>query len=88
MRHQDNYKSQLQRVIKRSDWYRLILIEPILRSETYRHFKNNLKSGITSIDPEFPMTEWYRFLDQSFITLNLLRAERSNTELLKFAHLN
>ena len=36
-------------------------------------FKNHYKSGLASLDPDFPVQEWDRLLDQAFLTLNLLR---------------
>ena len=50
-------------------------------------FKNHFKAGLASIDPEFPMTEWDRLLEQCFLTLNLLRASRSNPNLSAHAYL-
>ena len=35
-------------------------------------FKNHFKAGIASLDPDFPITEWDRLLEQAFLTLNLL----------------
>ena len=35
-------------------------------------FKNHFKSGLASVDPNFPLSEWDRLLEQANITLNLL----------------
>ena len=35
-------------------------------------FKDHFILGICSIDPDFPMQNWYRLLEQAYITLNLL----------------
>ena len=40
--------------------------------------KNNFKSSISSLDLEFPISEWDRLLDESFLTLNLFRTASSN----------
>ena len=29
-------------------------------------FKNNLKAGLASVDPAFPVAEWDRLLQQAF----------------------
>ena len=36
-------------------------------------FKDHLIAGLSSMDSNMPMHLWYRFLPQSFLTLNLLR---------------
>ena len=36
-------------------------------------FKNHFVSGFSTTDPNFPVSEWDRLLDQATITLNLLR---------------
>ena len=40
-------------------------------------FKNHFKAGLASLDPQFPVSEWDRLLEQTFLTLNLLRASRN-----------
>ena len=50
-------------------------------------FKNHFKSGIASLDPDFPMSEWDRLLEQCFLTLNLLRGARLNPKLSAYAFL-
>ena len=39
-------------------------------------WKNHFKTGLAIADPNFPIKEWDRLLDQCDITLNLLRAAR------------
>ena len=50
-------------------------------------FKNHFKSGLASLDPDFPMREWDRLLNQAFLTLNLLRPSRINPALSAYAYL-
>ena len=50
-------------------------------------FKNHFKAGLSSVDPEFPMTEWDRLVEQCFLTLNLLRGARTNPKLSAYAYL-
>ena len=50
-------------------------------------FKNHFKAGIASLDPDFPISEWDRLLDQAFLTLNLLRSARSQPKLSAHAYL-
>jgi hypothetical protein len=38
-----------------------------------RTFKEDFVSGLSSVDPDFPMHLWYRPLTQAEIALNLLR---------------
>ena len=40
-----------------------------------------------SLDPDFPMAEWDRLLEQALLTLNLLRASRIQPHLSAYAHL-
>ena len=50
--------------------------------------KNHLKAGLATVDPNFPIKEWDRLIDQCEITLNLLRASRVNPKLSAYAYLN
>ena len=38
-------------------------------------FKNRLKAGLDSFDPDFPMSEWDHLVEESEFILNLFRAE-------------
>ena len=49
-------------------------------------FKNHFITGLCSLDPNFPIAEWDRLLDQCFLTLNLLRQSRLNNKLSAYAH--
>ena len=49
--------------------------------------KNHLKAGLVTVDPEFPIIEWDQLLEQSIITLNLLRAARANSKARNFCHI-
>ena len=44
-------------------------------------FKNHIKAGLASLDPDFPLSERDLLIEQSGLTLNLLRALRSNPKL-------
>jgi hypothetical protein len=49
-------------------------------------FKEHLKSGLATVDPDFPIHLWDRLLPQEEITLNLLRASRLHPQLSAAAH--
>ena len=44
-------------------------------------FKNHLLAGLASCDPNFPIREWDRLLEQCKLTINLLRNSRVNPNL-------
>ena len=50
-------------------------------------FKCHLKAGLATLDPNFPIHEWDRLIDQCELTLNLLRASRLNPKLSAWAYL-
>ena len=50
-------------------------------------FKNHFKTGLASVDPDFPISEWDRLLEQAFITLNLLQASHVHPKLSAYAYL-
>ena len=52
-----------------------------------RTFKNHFISGLCSVHPSFPMSEWDRLLPQAELSLNLLRASRVNPKLSSYAFL-
>jgi hypothetical protein len=52
-----------------------------------RTFKNHFVAGFSTTDPNFPVSEWDRLLDQATITLNLLRQSRVNPKLSAYAYL-
>ena len=46
-----------------------------------RTYKNHFISGLSSANPSFPLNLWDRLVEQSYITLNLLRGSRMNPKL-------
>ena len=50
-------------------------------------FKAHFIAGLSSLDPDFPVSEWDRLLNQAFLTLNLLRTARANPSLSAHAYL-
>ena len=50
-------------------------------------FKHHLKAGLASTDPNFPLSEWDRLLEQAIITLNLLRSSRTNPALSAYSYI-
>jgi hypothetical protein len=52
-----------------------------------RTFKEHFVTGLSSIDPTFPLRLWDRLLPQAEITLNLLRTSRLHPQLSAAAHL-
>jgi hypothetical protein len=54
--------------------------------QAIRTFKEHLKSGLATVDKEFPIHLWDRLLPQAEITLNLLRASRLHPQLYAAAH--
>ena len=50
-------------------------------------FKNHLLAGLASCDPNFPIREWDRLLEQCELTINLLRNSRVNPNLSSWAYL-
>ena len=47
-----------------------------------------MKEGLATVDPNFPLNEWDRLQEQGNITLNLLRASRSNPKLSLYAFIH
>ena len=52
-----------------------------------RTFKNHFIAGLASTDPNFPLNLWDRLIEQSYITLNLLRNSRMNPKLSAYAQI-
>ena len=44
-------------------------------------FKSHFIAGLSGLDPNFPIKQWDRLLEQSVLTLNLLRSARLNPKL-------
>jgi hypothetical protein len=51
-----------------------------------RTFKEHLKAGLATVDPDFPAHLWDRLLPQAEITMNLSRASRLHPQLSAAAH--
>jgi hypothetical protein len=49
-------------------------------------FKENVVSGLASVDPDFPLHLWDRLLPQAEMTLNLLHKSRQHPQLSAAAH--
>ena len=58
-----------------------------LAERAIQTYKNHFKAGLASVDPNFPLSEWDRLLDQANITLNLLRSARTNPLLSAYSYL-
>ena len=52
-----------------------------------RTFKNHFVAGLSTVHPEFPITEWDRLVPQAEMTLNMLRNSRMNPKLSAYAYL-
>ena len=51
-------------------------------------FKEHFKSGLASVNPNFPLSEWDQLIPQANITLNLLRSSRVNPKFSAYAHVH
>ena len=49
--------------------------------------ESHFKAGLASVDPNFPLTEWDRLVEQANITLNLLRSARTNPQLSAYTYM-
>ena len=58
-----------------------------LAERAIQTFKHHFKAGLASTDPNFPLSEWDRLLEQANITLNLLRSSRVNPKLSAYTYL-
>ena len=52
-----------------------------------RTYKNHFIAGLSSADPNFPLNLWDRLVEQSYITLNLLRGSRMNPKLSAYSQI-
>eukprot|EP00957_Ditylum_brightwellii_P105178 8017377-Ditylum_brightwellii.AAC.1 len=52
-----------------------------------RTFKEHFIAGLCTTDKDFPIRQWDELIEQTFITLNLLRTSRANPRLSPYAHL-
>ena len=58
-----------------------------LAERAIQTFKNHFIAILSSVDPAFPLSLWDYLLQQTNITLNLLRTARSNPKLSAYAYL-
>ena len=58
-----------------------------LAERAIQTYKAHFKAGLATCDENFPLSEWDRLIEQSNITLNLLRSSRSNPKLSAWAYL-
>ena len=58
-----------------------------LAERAIQTYKNHFKAGLASVNPNFPLSEWDRLLEQANITLNLLRAARTNPKLSAYTYI-
>ena len=83
--------SELQNAIEKSQVQYQLVPPHTHRANTAERaiqtFKNHFKSGLASLDPDFPVAEWDRLLDQAFLTLNQLRTATANPRLSAYAYL-
>ena len=49
-----------------------------LAERAIQTFKNHFKAGLSSLHPDFPITEWDRLLPEVFFTINLIRQTTAN----------
>ena len=58
-----------------------------LAERAIQTWKNHFKAGLASLNPNFPLAEWDRLLHQANVTLNLLRASRSNPKISAYTYI-
>ena len=58
-----------------------------LAERAIQSFKHHFKSGLCTVDPNFPVSQWDQLLEQAEITLNLLRNSNNNPKLSAHAYL-
>ena len=58
-----------------------------LAERAIQTFKSHFKSGLATCDPNFPLCEWDRLLPQAILTLNLLRASRTNPRISAYTYI-
>ena len=49
-----------------------------LAERAIQTFKSHFKAGLATCDPNYPLSEWDRLIEQAVLTLNLLRPSRFN----------
>ena len=58
-----------------------------LAEKAAQTFKSHCMAGLASLDPNFTLSEWDMLIPHAELTLNLLRAARSNLKLSAWAYL-
>ena len=58
-----------------------------LAERSIQTFKSHFLAGLATCDPDFPLREWDRLLDQAVLTLNLLRSSRTNPKISAYTFL-
>ena len=58
-----------------------------LAERAIQTFKNHFKVGLSSLHPDFCITEWDKLPPQAFLTLNLLRQATANPNLSAYTYL-
>ena len=76
----DENKTNFQLVHPHTHWKNLA-------ERAIQTFKIQYKAGLTSVNPNFLISEWDRLLEQSNITLNLLRSVRTSPKLLAYSYI-
>ena len=81
---------QLKQVILKKNMDFQLLVPHIHRQNSaeraIRTFKSHFLSTLAACDPDYPIAKWDRLLQQSEITLNLLRSSRCNPKLSAYAY--
>ena len=58
-----------------------------LAERAIQTFKSHFLAGLATCDPDYPLREWDRLLQQAVLTLNLLRPSRSNPKVSAYTFL-
>ena len=58
-----------------------------LAERAIQTFKQKFLIGLALVDPEFSLLQWDQFLEQTEMTLNMLRTARANTNLSAYTYL-
>ena len=59
-----------------------------LAERAIQTWKHHFKSGLATVDPDYPLSEWDRLIDQANITLNLMQGSCANPKLSAWAYLS
>ena len=58
-----------------------------ISEQAIQTFKGHFKAGLALLDPDFPISEWDRLVEQGELILDLLLASRTNPKLSAFVYL-